>query len=182
MKKITGMLVVFACLTALLFSACRKDTTSTGNSALAVRLKDAPANWGRCMVDVRGIRLHSTTDGWITIPINDTIIDILQLRDTSALLGMVNLHAGVITEVHLLLGVRDSITIGGATFVVSVVPGDSDDIAIQVRDSILPSANFTLVLDLNAANSFGADNDGHWHMHGNMSGAFRRDDDHGGHH
>jgi hypothetical protein len=184
MKKITVMLVAFACLTVLLLSTCKKETAN-GNSTVAVRLQDAPGHWDRCMVEVRGIRLFSSVNGWITIPISDTVIDILQLQDTSVLLGMVNLNAGTITEADLLLGVHDSITIGGATFVVSFLAGDSDDVAIKVNDTILPGGSFTLVLDLNAAQSFYQGDDGGWHMHGHMGQFFRRDwddHDHGWHH
>ena len=180
MKKITVMLVAFACFALLFFSTCKKETTN-GNSALAVRLKDAPGHWDRCMMEIRGIRLHSSTSGWITIPINDTILDILQLQDTSVLLGTINVQAGTITEADLLLGIHDSITIGGQTFVISTLTGDSDDVAISVSDTLLPGGNFTLVLDLNAANSFYQDGDGHWRMHCALGQFFRRDhdDDHG---
>jgi len=180
MKKLIVMLGVFACLSVVLLYSCKKDTAA-GNSALAVRLKDAPGHWDRCMMEIRGVRLHTSTGGIITIPVNDTILDILQLQDTSVLLGLVNLQAGTITEADLLLGMRDSITIGGETFVISTLSGDSDDVVIHVSDTILPGANFTLVLDLNAGQSVGQDADGHWRMHGVLGQFFRRDHDDGHH-
>ncbi len=180
MKKLTIILIVFACLTTVLLSTCKKETTN-GTSTLAVRLKDAPASWERCMVHVKGVRLHSSTEGWITIPINDTLIDILKLQDTSVFLGSVNLHGGTITEVHLMLGQNNSITIGGVTFVVSVLPGDGDDIMIKVSDALVAGANSTLVLDLDAAESFRFGDDGRWHMHGFLNHFFRRDHDDGHH-
>ena len=181
MKKITAMLVAFVCLGMLLLSTCKKETTH-GTSALAVRLKDAPAGWDRCMVELRGLRLHSERDGWITIPISDTVIDILKLQDTSLLLSTINLNAGTINQVDLMLGMRDSITIGDATFFVSTLAGDSDDVAINVSDTLIPGGSFTMVLDLNAAECVRDDGGGHFHWHGVIGHSFGRDrDDHHGH-
>ncbi len=174
MKKITVIGAIFACAVILFFSTCKKES-STGTSSMAVRLKDAPAHCDKAKLEIKGIKVYSEKDGWITIPINDTIIDILQLQDTSALLGIINIDAGTITQVQVILGGQDSVTIDGYTYVLALM---GDSLTIKVNDTIAPNSSFTLTIDINAAQSIFDDGDHHhFHLDGSASCAFRKDHD-----
>lgn len=174
MKKIAVIMMMPVLAGMLFISGCKKISSTTGNSQLAVRLKDAPAHCDKARLEIKGIRVFLNHGGWITIPINDTTLDILQLQDTSALLGVVNIDAGTITKVQVLLGSDDSVTIGGISYALDLT--DSDFI-ISVNDTLIPNGSFTLVVDINAAESiFDDGGEGHHHfwMNGQGNCFFRR--------
>lgn len=175
MKKFIFVLLTALSL-SLFLSTCKKDSSTNGMSTVGVRLKDAPAGWEKFKVQVRGVRIHSDVDGWVTLPVNNTVIDILQLQDSSLLLGNVVLHPGAITEIHLMLGAENTITIGGVTFTITINSGD-DDVVIKVHEVVTPKGTFTLVLDLDAANSIDDDHMGHFTFHGKLNEAFHKDHD-----
>jgi len=166
MKKITAILVAFACVGILLFSTCTKsDLTSGGpsSSQVAVRLKDAPsAMCEHVWMHIRGFRIRTFHHGLITIPVNDTTVDILQLKDSSLLIGMVNIPADTITEISLMLGTDDSVTIGGVNYVLSDnFNNDSDLVSLQIQETAAPGKTYTFIIDLDASQSIFVDDKHH---------------------
>lgn len=179
MKRIAVIaLIAFACGGILFLSTCKKENPASSSvSQLAVGIKDAPAHCDRARIEIRGIRVYSLRDGWITIPMNDTILDILQLQDTSAILGVVNLEAGTITQVHVILGMNDTVTVGGIEYALDLT---DSDLIVKVNDTLTSNSSFTLVVDINAAQSIFDDGTGghhHYHLQGSASCIFRK----GGH-
>jgi len=182
MKKIAALMVAFSCIIiALLFSTCKKDGSVAGQSKVNVRLKDAPAHCDKMKVHVKGFKIRLENGQTLTFPINDTIVDILQLQDTSLLLSTVNIPAGTITEVSIILGSQDTVTIGGVDYVLSLSAFDSSDYVLKINSPTLPGKTYTIIIDLNANNSLMDDGDdgyGHhrWGLKPYLQGYCRRDD------
>lgn len=177
MKKLRLITAIAAIAFTLLLTMCSRSPSSNANSQMAVRIKDAPSFLcQKADIEIKGIQVYSSTQGWVTIPVRDTIMDILQLHDTSALLAMVNLDPGVITQVRVTLGLTDSIEVDGIDWVLNLT---SSDFIIRVNDTVTANGAFTLIVDINAAESiWDDDNDGvHHHFSMNGSGAcdFRRE-------
>ena len=171
MRKLKIMiLAVMACAGSLLLTMCGKDTNANNyTSEMAVRVKDAPMlHCDRIRLEIKGIKVYSSTQGWINIPVNDTVIDILQLQDTSALLSTIHLNAGIITQVVVTLGARDTVTIAGLDFVLDLV---STDIVTNVNNTVPINGVTTLVIDIQAPQSISDDDDGSGHHHYRLHGA-----------
>ena len=165
MKKIT--IIAIALFGLLLFNGCKKDNNA---SNVAVRLKDAPANWDKVNLEIKGVQLRGSSGEWITVPMNTRVIDILQLRDSSVLLGNVHMPVGTISEIKLMVGTQNTITIGNLTFTISIDLADEDDLVLQVHETVGASGTFVLVVDLDAANSVLDDGDGqHFHLKAHLS-------------
>jgi len=166
MKRIAVMIV--ACMCALLLTMCNnKDNPAT--SSVAVRMKDAPSiECQKARLEIKGIRIF-VNGQWETVPMNDTIIDILQLRDTSALMGILNVSSGTITQVDITFGDADTVRVGGADFLLTM---STTDLILHVNDTITPNSLFTLLIDIKAAESiFDGDNDGIHHHFGFIGSA-----------
>ena len=174
MKKIA--VIAVACMCTLLLTMCNKKD-NPASSPVSVRLKDAPAiQCQKARLEIKGVKLFVHGE-WVSVPMNDTIIDILQLRDTSALIGTVNVGAGTISQIDITLGSADTVTVGGADFLLSLT---TTDLIIAVNDTITANAGsgFTITIDINAGQSiFDNDTDGIHHnyqLNGTASCSFRR--------
>lgn len=179
MKKITALVVAFACISiAVLFSTCKKDgsTSAQLQSSVAVRLKDAPGHYDHVRLRLHGFRLFLANGQVITIPINDTTVDILELQDTSLLLSTVNIPAGTISEVSLLIDSIDTVTIGGVDFALKIDPRDSSDFILKISVPTAAGKSYTIVVDLDAANSIFGDNQhyGLYWLRPYLNGSWRR--------
>ena len=178
MKKLRVITTITATLFTLLLCMCTKESSNTNpNSEMAVRIKDAPSVLcQKANIEIKGIQVFSSTQGWVTIPVRDTVVDILQLQDTSALLATVNLQPGVISQVRVTLGATDTVEVAGLQWVLNLT---STDFIIRVNDTVTANGAFTLIVDINAAQSIWDDDNDGIHHHYSMSGSgtcdFRRE-------
>lgn len=116
---------------SILTLACSKDEgENTTNPTLSFQLTDAPGDYEEVNVDVIGLRVHisgqnldstaidSLDAGWIDLPINDSIYNLIHLRDSSVnLLSEFAVPEGKISQIRLLLGEDNSIKIEGDSIV-----------------------------------------------------------------
>ncbi len=169
-------LFVVSIILELWLAGCKKEA-ATGKVPVAVMLKDAPAHCEHVRLRVSAIMLHSDVDGWVTIPFNDSLIDILQFSDTSILIGTVNMPFGTIDSAKLVLGNNNSITIAGTDFPLVLPDEDHDGIVIALNEHITPGHHhFKLVIDFDALASIIEDGGGHYHIHGVCHHSFEHDD------
>jgi hypothetical protein len=163
MKKIT--VIMIACMMGLLlFDGCKKDNVPGNTSRVAVRLKDAPADWETVNIDIRGIQLHTANGNWIPVPMNGRVINILELRDTSMLMGVINMPLGTIKEVKLDVGTTNTLSIGGVLFNITFSAEDVNQLIVGVNQAVVAGGTFVVLLDLDAAESILDDGFGHFHF------------------
>jgi hypothetical protein len=148
MKKIT-MLSAGCMLALLLFSTCSKQQ----DSRVAVRLKDAPAAFDKLEIQVKSIQLHNDRGEWVTVPMDTRIINILELKDTSMLLGVTSMPIGKITEVKLVLGRTNTITIGGQTISLVIREQDKANLIVKVNERVTGTGTLVILVDLDGAQS-----------------------------
>jgi hypothetical protein len=166
MKKISLINIAVACVCSFFLCTCSKAPGSGSpddlNANVAMRVKDAPtALCQNARIEIKGIKVFTSGQGWVSVPMNDTIMDILQLQDTSALMGNLHLNIGTISQVQVTLGTDDTVTVGGINFLLTVT---ATTFTVPVNFALTASGNFVLVLDINAAQSiWDADNDGIHH-------------------
>jgi hypothetical protein len=144
----------------MLFSTCNKSTNDT--SRVAVRLKDAPADWERMNIDVQGVRLHTEKHGWVTMPVLPRTINILELRDTSTLLVAAEMPVDKIDQAQLILGTTNTITIHGVTYHITINVEDERLLTVAVNDKVSPDGTLVIILDLDAEQSILMENGQFW--------------------
>src|SRR4051794_7554674 len=109
MKKIS--LFLFTSLIIAAFSGCKKDD-SHPSSTLVMSLTDDPAAYDEVNVEVIEIEVHTDADGWTTVPVTDSIYNLLSLQGNhAAFLANAVLPSGTISQVRLILGTHNSVVI-----------------------------------------------------------------------
>ena len=109
--------LMFGILVAGLFACGDK---SAGTSRLEVRMTDAPADYQEVNVDIQGVQVNSQTGdpatGWQSLTISKGVYNLLKFSNgLDTLLGHVDLPAGHVSQIRLVLGTNNSVKINGVT-------------------------------------------------------------------
>lgn len=152
MKK-TGMYVALA-FSVFLFFSCGKTNETT--SFMEVRLTDAPGDYEEVNIDVQGVQVNSGSEdgGWKSLEVNKGVYDILKLTNgLDTLLGKIELPAGRVSQVRLILGNNNSLKINGQVMALSTPSAQQSGLKLQVKADLLDGITYKLLLDFDAARS-----------------------------
>lgn len=131
------------------------DKRAERQARMTVKMTDAPANYLAVNVDVIGVSVNTAGGGWINLPVQAGVYDLLLLRDsaTVVLANNVVIPTGRINQVRLLLGPNNSIVTTTGTYPLKVPSGEESGLKINVQYDIINNANVTMVLDFDAGAS-----------------------------
>lgn len=154
MRSIGRFPLVLAALAAA--ASC---SGSSGPGRLAVQLVDAPNPIvDQIVVNVTKVTAHSAAGGWVTVgPVQGPLsVDLLKLKDYAQPLGLVNLPAGKVTQIRLLLS-RDGnyvVPVGSTSEAPLVVPsGYESGVKIVGPWNVPDCTQVTVTLDFDGAAS-----------------------------
>ncbi|HEU5365524.1 MAG TPA: DUF4382 domain-containing protein [Hanamia sp.] len=162
-QKKVGILFPSLAIFALIFTfnACKKsDTTSSAPSSMNIYLTDAPADYQAVWIDVQQVMVKSSNDtsgtGWVSVPLlhpgKYNLLDFRNGKDT--LLGGVDLPAGKISQIRLVLGESNQLVLNDGTSVDLKTPsGQESGIKLNVDADLKAGIPYELVLDFDAARS-----------------------------
>ncbi|BDG03774.1 DUF4382 domain-containing protein [Anaeromyxobacter oryzae] len=146
---VAGAAVIVAIATV---AACSQQR---GPGQLAVKLVDAPnPNVTAINVNVTAVRTHEAGIGWRTVSDVPVRVDLMKLKDSVQDLGLVNLPAGTITQIRLLVSKDGNTAVVDGVEVPLVVPsGTESGIKIGGPWEIGPCALTTVTLDFDGDKS-----------------------------
>jgi hypothetical protein len=162
-QKSVGILFPYLAIFALIFTlnACKKsDTTSSGTSSMNLYLTDAPADYQAVWIDIQQVMVKTSNDtsgnGWVSVPLlhpgKYNLLDFRNGKDT--LLGGVDLPAGKISQIRLILGESNKLVLDNGTSVDLKTPsGQESGIKLNVDADLKSGIPYELVLDFDAARS-----------------------------
>jgi Domain of unknown function (DUF4382) len=150
MKRNVFFSLLIIAFAALVFNGCKKEE---GTSTVMVQLTDTPATYDAVHVEVTGVEVHTNIQGWMTVPVNDSIYDLLQLDSANALLGSLAVTSGTLSEIRLILGSQNTVTINSVVYPLSLSSQDESGLKLSVHQELSNNTTYTLVLDFNAAQS-----------------------------
>ncbi|HSH66504.1 MAG TPA: DUF4382 domain-containing protein [Bacteroidia bacterium] len=171
MKKRNALLILTTVTVSSLFilQACKKDTIgggpitgqASGNSAIKIKLTDAPANYLEVNVDIKQVRMHisddsSNTDGWIDLPTNAGIYNLLDLQNgiDTTVVDSTLVPGGKVSQVRFVLGPNSSVMTSDSVLHDLKVPsGEQSGLKINVHKTIPAGQTLHLVLDFDAEKS-----------------------------
>jgi len=163
------LLLIFSAFT---ISQCKKD--SSGVSSVTVRLKDATASYDHVYVEVVGVDIHSDKTGWIHVPVQDSIYDLLTLQgNASTVLGTQQFPAGMISQVRLILGLKDTIVVAGTSYPLTLSSEDESGLKLNVHEEAAASVNYILLLDFDASQSIVENGNGAYKLKPVISALFQ---------
>jgi len=107
--------ILFLVMASFIFPSCSKEK---GKSRLSIYLTDAPAAYDALNIDIVKVEIKSSSDqgddGWQTLPVNAGIYNLLEFTNgMDTLLSSVELPAGKVSQLRLILGSNNSIVVSG---------------------------------------------------------------------
>lgn len=146
-------------MAALFIAACSKNNDNTsGNSRLSVYLTDDPASYDAVLIDIQDVEVNTTTDstsGWQSLHIlRPGVYDLLKFRNgIDTLLASVDIPAGKISQIRLLLGTNNSVVINGASYPLKTPSGQQSGLKLNVQAQLVAGIEYKLWLDFDARRS-----------------------------
>ena len=157
-KKITSFLMV--AIAGTLFVSCSDEDGQDANSAqLAIYMTDAPGNYDQVWVDVIDVQIKadgSTTDeGWTSVGnVKADVYDLLSLTGgVTALLADVNVPAGQLGQIRLVLGPDNTVVIDGESLPLSTPSAQQSGLKLQVNQNLEAGKRYEFLLDFNVDQS-----------------------------
>lgn len=149
--KLIAVVLVFASI-AIITNSCKKEDPKAYGQ-MTVKMTDAPGDYLEVNVDVIGVQVHHESSGWVTLPINAGVYNLLDLQNnvTTVLASNVQLPVGKISQIRLILGSNNSlVTIQPDTFALKIPSGSESGLKINLHETIQPHTSMEIVLDFDA--------------------------------
>ena len=162
------------------FAACESLEVDPENNnepgTMRVFLTDAPAEYESVLIDIREIRVHKNADAvmeedsdsdgndngeeeendgeWIIISDEPQKVDLLQLTNgVTEFLGETELEAGTYSQMRLILGDENEITVNGVTQKLTTPSAQQSGLKLNIHAEVESNAVYTLLLDFDASRS-----------------------------
>ena len=160
MKKITY--VLFACLVLIGIASCSKKTES---AHLSVQMTDAPANYDAVTIDLQSVEVISDTQGAVTLNTTAGIYNLLDLSNgISRLIATGDLNVGTVSQIRLILGTNNSVTIAGVVHPLSTPSASQSGLKLQVHQTFVAGVSYSILLDFDANQSIVIQGDGSYQL------------------
>ncbi len=144
-------------LPVVLFSSCKKDEgeASSGTSQMKVRMTDAPGPYDEVNVEVIGVEVHTSAQGWLQLSqVNSGVYNLLDLTNgIDTLIASGSLPSGKISQMRLILGSRNTVVINGNSFPLLTPSAQQSGLKLQIQKELLPDITYTVLLDFDASQS-----------------------------
>jgi hypothetical protein len=150
--------IMYVALVGLLFvqmTSCDKDTTNDNQKAkLTVRMTDAPANYDAVMVDVQGVEVTGNGGSAVTLTTTAKVYNLLELSNgVNALIATGDLNAGNVSQIRLILGTNNTVTVGGVVHPLTTPSAMQSGLKLQVNKTFEAGVEYSILLDFDASQS-----------------------------
>jgi len=132
--------------------SCSEDQK---NARLEIRLTDAPGDYDEVNIDIQGVQVHSDNgDGWKSLEITPGVYNLLELTNgLDTLLGAIELPAGRISQVRLLLGSNNTLKVNDEVVALTTPSAQQSGLKLNVHADLVEGITYTILLDFDAARS-----------------------------
>ena len=154
-RSVLLLLILFS--TVILIQSCKKE-----NSRLTVYLTDAPAEYDAVNIEVIGLQVKASSDpgegGWQTMPLPVTPVTYNLLDFTNGmetLLSSIELPAGKVSQLRLILGENNSIVVNGTAeeLPLEVPSGQESGLKFNIHADLVAGVEYKLWIDFDCARS-----------------------------
>ncbi|MEP6700170.1 MAG: DUF4382 domain-containing protein [Bacteroidota bacterium] len=154
MKKIALSITLLTAFVAILFVSCSKDSSSSGNTTVKVRLTDNPYNAEEVNVDIQQVRVKFNEDsihGWADLNTHAGIYNLLGLQNgVDTLLAVGIIPTNIVKEIRFILGSNNTIKVNGIVYPLTIPSGSESGLKIKI-DKHLNGTLDSLLIDFDAA-------------------------------
>lgn len=154
MKKLSFSLMAFVAA-AFLIMACSDDEK---NARLEVRLTDAPGDYQEVNIDIQEVQVHTSegdqNSGWQSLDIEEGVYNLLEFTNgLDTLLGAIELPAGKVSQIRLILGSNNTIQVDGETHDLSTPSAEQSGLKLNVNATLTEGITYRILLDFDVARS-----------------------------
>jgi hypothetical protein len=152
LKKI--MVVALVGLLVVQMTSCDKDTTNDKQAQLNVRMTDAPANYDAVMIDVQGVEVMGKGGTTVMLSTTAKVYNLLELSNgTNALIATGGVDAGTVSQIRLILGTNNTVTVNGVTHPLTTPSAMQSGLKLQVNKTFEAGVEYSMLLDFDASQS-----------------------------
>lgn len=139
--------------TVFCFSACQKENSET--SQLKVKMVDSPSGFQEVNVEILGIEIHTKNHGWINMPTNQGVYNLLNFQDniSAILVDDSSLPSGHVTQMRLILGSNNYVVQKDSIYALNTPSANQSGLKINVDYHFEPNKQYELLFDFDAAQS-----------------------------
>jgi hypothetical protein len=153
MKKIwIGMLAL--CAFTFYMTSCSKNQQS---ARVNVYLTDDPATYDEVNIDIQQVFINTgdgSAENWKEVSITPGVYNLLEFRNgMDTLLGSIELPAGKISQIRLVLGSNNSLKEGTNTYNLETPSGQQSGLKLNVQAELTEGITYKLWIDFDAARS-----------------------------
>lgn len=141
-------------LAAGVFYSCSK-TDKRGTSKLSVRMVDAPGDFQQVNVEVLEVMVHNEFNGWVSLPTNSGIYDLLTLQDdvSATLVNQGALPSGEMNQFRLILGSNNTVMVDSIVYDLKTPSAEQSGLKLNVKTTFDASELYEIVIDFDAEKS-----------------------------
>ena len=150
--KTKSTFLVLGLIVTMGFVSCKKEA---GESKMTVKMVDAPGDFQQVNVEVLQVQVNHTGQGWVDLPTNAGIYDLLTLQnDVSATLVDVGvLPSGHLEQFRLILGDDNTVMVDSVYYPLSTPSAQQSGLKINLDTDFAPNTQYELLLDFDAHTS-----------------------------
>jgi hypothetical protein len=145
-------LVAWIALLMLVFVSCSNDN----NARLEVRLTDSPGDFEEVNIDIQEVQVNASegNSGWQSLAIEPGVYNILKLTNgIDTLLGSIELPAGRIHQIRLVLGDENTVKVDGVVYPISTPSAQQSGLKLNLQANLMEGITYRILLDFDAARS-----------------------------
>ena len=136
-------------------TSCKTDNDTAGTATLKVNLTDAPAKYDKVEIDIQRLELGTADGGWTVLNLaTPGIYNILNLNNgVDALLGQTVLPSGNVSQLRMILGTENFLTVDGIRYPLATPSGQQSGLKLNWMQTLEPDGAYEIWLDFDADKS-----------------------------
>lgn len=133
--------------------ACEKAPAGSGK--MTVKMKDAPIAFDSVNVEVVRVDVHTSANGWVSLPTNAGVYNLLDLQNdvTAVLAANVELPVGSISQMRLILGTENNVVVGGVSSALELSSQSNTGLKFNLDATINNGETVEVLIDFDAEKS-----------------------------
>ncbi|MCT4560101.1 MAG: DUF4382 domain-containing protein [Crocinitomicaceae bacterium] len=153
-KNIVKAIFLLAIAATLGLTACKKDKEKQ-YTQMRVSMHDAPGDFQEVNVEVKEVQVHHEVDGWITMPTNAGVYDLLTLQNDISVVLVNNdsIPVGVINQMRLILGDSNYVMVDSVYHNLATPSAEQTGLKFNLNHDFQANETYEVVIDFDAAKS-----------------------------
>lgn len=146
--------LLIAVAATLGLTACNKDKDRQYTN-MRVKMIDAPGDFQEVNVEVLEVQVHHEMDGWISMPTNAGVYDLLTLQNdiSAVLVNNDSIPVGVINQMRLILGDSNYVMVDSVYHNLATPSAEQTGLKFNLNHDFQANETYEITIDFDAEKS-----------------------------